>query len=70
MAGYHHVINRGVDQMNVFHHHNDKDLFLQIVNKNSVSFWQNHYKSRYITSEHYLYTLIRYVSLPLIDKPK
>ncbi len=36
IAGYHHVINRGVDQMNVFCNHDDKDMFLQIVNKTAM----------------------------------
>jgi REP element-mobilizing transposase RayT len=36
IAGYHHIINRGVDQMNVFRHSEDKDMFLQIVNKTAM----------------------------------
>ena len=32
-AGCHHIMNRGVDQMDVFCHSEDKDIFLQIVNK-------------------------------------
>ena len=36
IAGYHHIINRGVDQMNVFRHNEDKDMFLQIVNKTAM----------------------------------
>jgi len=31
IAGYHHIINRGVDRMNIFRHNEDKDMFLQIV---------------------------------------
>lgn len=111
LAGFHHVINRGVNRCNVFNHSDDKDMFLQIVNKaatvnkvvlhdyclmdnhyhilietkdeNLASFmrivnanyakyfnkkynrsghlWQDRYKSRYITSENYLYTLIKYI---------
>ncbi|XOB62704.1 hypothetical protein ACMC56_02580 [Campylobacterota bacterium DY0563] len=32
-AGYHHIINRGVNRCDVFNHANDKDMFLQIINK-------------------------------------
>jgi len=117
IAGYHHIINRGVDQMNVFRHNEDKDMFLQIVNKTAMihkvvlhdyclmdnhyhllietqtdnlsefmrfvnanyaqyfnkktkrtgHLWQNRYKSRYITSEPYLYTLIRYIEYNPIE---
>jgi len=33
LAGYHHVINRGVNRCIVFDHPNDKEMFLQIINK-------------------------------------
>jgi len=33
ILGYHHIINRSVDRMNIFRHSEDKDSFLQIVNK-------------------------------------
>jgi len=33
LAGYHHVINRGVNRCDTFNNDNDKDMFLQIVNK-------------------------------------
>ena len=36
LAGYHHVINRGVNRCDVFNHSNDKDMFLQIVNKTAT----------------------------------
>jgi len=36
MVGYHHVINRDVDQIDVFHHNEDKDMFLQIVNNTAM----------------------------------
>ena len=36
LAGYHHIINRGVDRMNVFRHDEDKEMFLQILNKASI----------------------------------
>ena len=111
MAGYHHVINRGVNRCNVFDVVADKEMFLQIVNKTAMrlrvilhtyclmdnhyhllleteeenlsSFmrivnsnyaqyynkryhrsghlWQDRYKSKYITSETYLYTALRYI---------
>ncbi len=111
MAGYHHIINRGVNRCNVFESPSDKEMFLQILNKissvhkfivhdyclmdnhyhlliettkenlpdimrivnanyaqyfnklynRSGHLWQDRYKSRYVTSEEYLYTLIRYI---------
>ena len=117
IAGYHHIINRGVDQMNIFRHSEDKEMFLQIVNKTAMihkvvvhdyclmdnhyhllietqtdnlsrfmrfvsanyaqyfnkktkrtgHLWQNRYKSRYVTSEQYLYTLIRYIEFNPIE---
>lgn len=110
-AGFHHIINRGVNRCDVFNHNNDKDMFLQIINKtakvhkvvlhayvlmdnhyhlliqtqeeNLSSFmrtvnanyalyfnrkykrsghlWQDRYKSKYVISENYLYTLIKYI---------
>jgi REP element-mobilizing transposase RayT len=117
IAGYHHIINRGVDQMNVFRHNEDKDMFLKIVNKTAIihkvvvhdyclmdnhyhllietqtdnlsrfmrfvsanyaqyfnkktkrtgHLWQNRYKSRYVSSERYVYTLIRYIEFNPIE---
>jgi len=111
LAGYHHVINRGVNRCNVFEHKNDKEMFLQIINKTAIihkiilhdyclmdnhyhllietqkenistfmrivnanyakyfnkrykrsgHLWQDRYKSKYIISDEYLYTLIRYI---------
>lgn len=111
LAGYHHVINRGVNRGDVFNHSDDKEMFLQIINKAAIihkvtlhdyclmdnhyhllietqkenistfmrlvnanyakyfnkkyqrsgHLWQDRYKSRYITSEEYLYTLVRYI---------
>lgn len=111
LAGFHHVINRGVNRSVVFNSAVDKEMFLQIINnsatihkvvlhdycimdnhyhlliethKENIStfmrivnanyamyynkkynrsghLWQNRYKSKYITSEEYLYTLIRYI---------
>jgi len=110
-AGYHHIINRGVNRCDVFNHVNDKDMFLQIINKTAIihkvilhdyvlmdnhyhllietqkenlstfmrivnanysqyfnrkynrsgHLWQDRYKSKFITSDEYLYTLIRYI---------
>jgi len=36
LAGYHHVINRGVNRSNVCNHPDDKEVFLQIVNKTAT----------------------------------
>lgn len=110
-AGYHHVINRGVNRCEVFNHANDKDMFLQIINKTATihkvilhayvlmdnhyhlliqtskdnlstfmriinanyaqyfnrkykrsgHLWQDRFKSKFIISQEYLYTLIRYI---------
>ena len=117
LAGYHHVINRGVNRSIVFDHSDDKEMFLQIINKSATihkvtlhdycimdnhyhllietqkeniatfmrivnanyakyynkkyqrsgHLWQDRYKSRYITSEAYLYTLMRYIEYNPIE---
>ncbi len=117
LAGYHHVINRGVNRSIVFDHYDDKEMFLQIINKSATigkvtlhdycimdnhyhllietkkenistfmrivnanyakyynkkykrsgRLWQDRYKSRYITCEDYLYTLIRYIEYNPIE---
>jgi len=111
LAGYHHVINRGVNRSNVFIEDEDYETFLKIVckacrvyrvilhdyclmsnhfhllietqsenlssfmkhingnyaiyankkQKRSGHFWQGRYYSRYINSDEYYYTLIRYI---------
>lgn len=111
IAGYHHIINRGVNHCYIFNSNNDKDTFLQILNKSAIlhkvivhdyclmdnhyhlliettkdnlsmfmrivnanyakyfnkkykrsgHLFQDRYKSKYITSEDYLYTLIKYI---------
>ena len=111
LAGFHHVINRGVNRCDVFNHSSDKEMFLQIINKTATihkvslhdyclmdnhyhllietqkenlsafmrivsanysqyfnkkykrsgHLWQDRYKSKYITSDEYLYTLVRYI---------
>ena len=111
LAGYHHVINRGVNKSEVFVDSNDYETFLKIVckacrvysvvlhdyclmsnhfhllvetqrenlssfmkqingnyaiyankkQKRSGHFWQGRYYSRYINSDEYYYTLIRYI---------
>jgi len=117
LAGYHHVINRGVNRCNVFNHPYDKEAFLGIINKTALMhkvilhdyclmdnhyhllietqtenlsafmrivnanyaqyfnkkyhrsghLWQDRYSSKYITSEGYLYTLIRYIEYNPIE---
>jgi len=111
LAGYHHVINRGINRDVVFNNSDDREMFLKIINKaamihnvilhdyclmdnhyhiliettkeNIATFmrivsanysqyfnkrykrsghlWQDRYQSKYITSEEYLYALIRYI---------
>lgn len=36
LVGYHHVINRGVNRCNIFNYTNDKNMFLQIINKTAL----------------------------------
>jgi len=111
IAGYHHIINRGVNRCHIYNHNDDKEMFLQILNKSATlnkvivhdyclmdnhyhillettednlstfmrvvnanyakyfnkkykrsgHLFQDRYKSKYILSEDYLYTLIRYI---------
>lgn len=117
LAGYHHVINRGVNRCIVFNTFQDKEMFLKIINKSATihkvvlhdycimdnhyhlliethkenistfmrivnanyamyynkkykrsgHLWQNRYKSKFVTSEDYLYTLIRYIEYNPIE---
>ena len=117
LAGFHHIINRGVNRCDVFNHFSDKEMFLQIINKTATihkvslhdyclmdnhfhllietqkenlstfmrivsanysqyfnkkykrsgHLWQDRYKSKYITSDAYLYTLIRYIEYNPIE---
>ena len=111
IAGYHHIINRGVNRCDIFNSNDDKEMFLQILNKSATihkvvvhdyclmdnhyhillettkdnlsafmrvinanyakyfnkkykrsgHLWQDRYKSKYIISDDYLYTLIKYI---------
>jgi len=111
LAGYHHIINRGVNRCDIFNNDEDKEIFLQIFNKTATihkvvlhdyclmdnhyhlliettkenlstlmrtlnanyakyfnkkytrsgHLFQDRYKSKYIISKDYLYTLIRYI---------
>lgn len=36
LAGFHHVMNRGVNRCDVFNHYSDKEMFLQITNKTAT----------------------------------
>ena len=36
IAGYYHVINRGVNRCDIFNSDVDKDMFLQILNKSAT----------------------------------
>lgn len=36
LAGYHHIINRGVNRCDVFNCNDDKEMFLQIINKSAI----------------------------------
>jgi len=117
LAGYHHIINRGVDRRVVFDDAVDKEMFLKIINKTAMihkvilhdyvlmdnhyhllietekedlstfmrivsanyvqyynrkyqrsgHLWQDRYKSRFITSDEYLYLLIRYIEYNPIE---
>ena len=57
LAGYHHVINRGVNRSGIFNYSDDKEIFLQIINKSATihkvtlhdyCIMDNHYVFRYI----------------------
>ncbi len=111
LAGYHHVVNRGVNRSNIFVDEDDYEMFLKIVckacrayqvilhdyclmsnhfhllvetkmenlslfmkhinsnyaiyankkQKRSGHFWQGRFYSRYLNSDEYYYTLIRYI---------
>ena len=117
LAGYHHIINRGVNKTNIFNCDVDKDSFMLILNKNAIIYkvvvhdyvlmdnhfhllietqeenlssfmrviganytqyfnkkyervghlWQDRYKSKFITSDDYLYNLIKYIEYNPID---
>jgi len=71
IAGYHHIINRGVDQMNIFCHSEDKEMFLQIVNKTAMvhkvvvhdyCLMDNHYHLLIETQTDNLSRFMRFVS--------
>jgi len=36
LAGYHHIMNRGVNKTDIFNSDADKDSFMQILNKNAI----------------------------------
>ena len=36
LAGYHHIINRGVNRCDVFNNNDDKEMFLRIINKTAT----------------------------------
>ncbi len=36
LAGYHHIINRGVNRCDIFNSTDDKEMFLQILNKSAT----------------------------------
>lgn len=116
-AGYHHIINRGVNRSNIFEDHKDYEMFLKILCKGCTAYraivhdyclmsnhfhllveteldnlslfmkhvnsnyaiyfnrrhgrsghlWQGRFYSRYITSDEYYYTLIRYIEQNPVD---
>jgi len=71
LAGYHHVINRGVNRCNVFEHNNDKNMFLQIINKaatihkvilHDYCLMDNHYHLLIETEKENISTFMRIVN--------
>lgn len=116
-AGYHHIMNRGVNKTNIFNNDIDKNSFMQILNKNAIIYkivvhdyvlmdnhfhllietkeenlssfmriiganytqyfnkkyervghlWQDRFKSKFITSDEYLYNLIKYIEYNPLD---
>lgn len=70
-AGYHHIINRGVNRCNVFNTSNDKDMFLQIINKtakihnvilHTYALMDNHYHLLIETQKENLSSFMRIVN--------
>ncbi|TLP41281.1 hypothetical protein FDK22_01685 [Arcobacter arenosus] len=68
---YHHVINRGVNRCDVFNHVNDKDMFLQIINKtakihkvilHTYALMDNHYHLLIETQNENLSTFMRIIN--------
>ena len=116
-AGYHHIMNRGVNKTNIFNSDTDKNSFMKILNKNAIIYkvvvhdyvimdnhfhllietkeenlssfmrilganytqyfnkkhgrvghlYQDRFKSKFITTEEYLYNLIKYIEYNPID---
>ena len=117
LAGFHHIINRGVNRSDIFLQDEDYDIFLQIIckacrsyrvvlhdyclmtnhfhllvetelenlsgfmkhinsnyaiyfnkkSKRSGHLWQGRFYSRYITTDEYFYTIIRYIEQNPVD---
>ena len=71
LAGYHHVINRGVNRCDVFNSSDDKEIFLQIINKTAMMhkvilhdycLMDNHYHLLIETEKENLSTFMRIVN--------
>ncbi|MDY0116812.1 MAG: transposase [Sulfurimonadaceae bacterium] len=71
LAGYHHVINRGVNRSVVFNSPDDKELFLQIINKSATihkvilhdyCIMDNHYHLLIETQKENISTFMRIVN--------
>jgi len=71
LAGYHHVINRGVNHCDIFNSDDDKEMFLQIINKSATlhkvtlhdyCLMDNHYHLLIETQKENLSTFMRIVN--------
>jgi len=71
LAGYHHVINRGVNRGIIFNTPDDKEMFLQIINKSATihkvilhdyCIMDNHYHLLIETSKENISTFMRIVN--------
>jgi REP element-mobilizing transposase RayT len=71
LAGYHHIINRGVNRMDIFYQADDKNMFLQMINKAAIAntitlhdyvFMDNHYHLLIETQEENLSTFMRTIN--------
>lgn len=65
-AGYHHIINRGVNKSNIFNHNNDKDMLLQIINK--IALRDSVILPTYVLMDNHYHLLIKVATIPIFQK--
>ena len=65
IAGYHHIINRGVNRCEVFSSSSDKEMFLKILNKTAMV--HKVIVHNYCLMDNHYHLLIETQSKPLIE---